>query len=442
MNKLKNYAPFLMVLILISIYHIIIDINFGDDVDYFLNISNNMPFFDYIKWRYSEWSSRVLIDAAVYYLIKVIPLWKIINTLMISTMPFFISKILNADNKAKYFICFVSLLFPINLLSSTGWIATSVNYLWPAWCAITLGYFIHKYYNNRLKWFHYILSIPLLLFACNMELCTALVTCIIVLAIIISIYNKKYNVYYLYTLLALNILSYIFIFMCPGNQIRNTIEASNSVVEYGSFSFFNKTIIGVVNAEYNIISYYKTLVALFIIALILGVFTTTIHKSKRIVSILLLFIYLLTITLYKFGIFDNSMAKLSCFLKIPELASYDVLLIILYCISFVLVIVMSLIIYKNKFTNLISFIMLFITGNATAVVMGFSPTIYASEKRIFIYLIIVLIYLISMIFIEIENKSILLFSKYYKLDNILIVTVIVLAAYKYVNGLNFIISIG
>ncbi len=442
MTKLKYNAPFLMVLMLISIYHIIINVNFGDDVEYFLNFSNTMDFFDFIKWRYSEWSSRVIIDAAVYYLIRVIPLWKIINTLMISTIPFFISKILNADAKAKYFICFVSLLLPISIISSAGWIATSANYLWPVWCALTLGYFIHKYYNNNIQWFYYILSIPLLLFACNMELCSALVLCIIILAIIISFYNKKYNVYYLYMLLGLSIISILFVFLCPGNQIRNHVESASRGLEYDSYSFFDKTIIGVVNTEYNIISIFKILFVLFCVVLLLGVFTATKLKSKRIISVVLLFTCLLSITLYKFGVFEKSIAKLYIFLKIPELALCDVLLTILYCISFVLIIVLSLIIFENNAIKLLSFIMLFMIGNATAVVMGFSPTIYTSGYRVFIYSLIVLFYLISMIFIEIENKSIVLFSKYYKLDNILMITVIVLAVYKYVNSLKILMTMG
>ncbi len=389
-QKLKGAAPYIVFLAVIVIYHSFIKIKFGDEITYFGAVldkeGNKMDLiWDFTVMRYYSWSSRNIIELFLVLLSHYSPvIWKIADMGILMLLAVSCVKITEAKDNIilKWIVIFMILLYPFIEMSTAGWIATSTNYLWPA----SLGLFalseIKDIAGGRIKIWKYILTFPALIYAVNSEQMAGICVIILGFAIIMSFKEKKKWVA-LIPHLIIAVMGIIHVVTCPGNAKRSSIEVIERMREFDDYGIVRKAVSGYGNMVNHFLFERNATFLLFFLTLTILLFIK--YKTKKHGWIIWVpFIVYLIIQIpvnslilgrvYTIAHIDSEyfMGKVSTFLIIASL-----LVLVL------LVLEMYYLIDDKKF--LITLYMIMMSGAAASMVLGFSPTIYVSGNRIFIY---------------------------------------------------------
>ena len=221
-----------------------------------------------------------------------------------------------------------------------------------------------------------------LIFAINQEMMLIVIFGTYIFILIYYLYKKIKIPNSIYIMVLISILGFLNISICPGNHIRYSTEIFAWFPDYGTLNLLNKLDIGITTMFYKLLLKIDLVVLLFFGAI--GTYTYLImNKKKTLVSFIpfffLSFIYTLnilnvhsTISLFEsnfpvYGIFASNLNFIIVFTPLYLL----VILSILY----------NLIqIYKHKvmFYKLLCLLLLAI---ASQLILGFSPTVWASEDR-------------------------------------------------------------
>lgn len=153
MLKLKkiyesSYFPFLILCIAMIILHINM-IPFGDD-NFFGTVLNNKNLFQYLNERYYGWSSRLTIESIMVIILSIgFNFWRILDVLVINLLAITLSKLFNDSNNREFnwFITIMIILYSFIDMSSAGWVATTLNYIWP----LTFGIFSLMYIKKMIQ---------------------------------------------------------------------------------------------------------------------------------------------------------------------------------------------------------------------------------------------------------------------------------------------------
>lgn len=123
----------LVFLVLVAVPHLYM--NFMPDYDdgFFAQILSKHQLFEWLAARYAEWSSRVVVETVLPFVASSFTLWKLLDIALCelafcSAIALFPSKDRDA---VKWPLLAAFVVYPFNDMSSAGWIATTVNYLWP-----------------------------------------------------------------------------------------------------------------------------------------------------------------------------------------------------------------------------------------------------------------------------------------------------------------------
>lgn len=286
MNKIKKILnpktyPFITLFIIMLGLNLFKSVVFADDNwfrEVLLSGSGPLPDIstmkDYVIFRYNNWTSRVVIEFFLVIFTGKFPLlWRIFDSLMYVIIAYSIKRIfLNSkENKISWITVILVSMIPILLVREAGWIATSVNYIWPIACGLIALIPIRKCLDNqKINVIEYLIYLPFTLYAINSELVCA---CILVTYIIFSIYLiiKKKMKPIIILILLLSIISIIFILTCPGNSVRTNQEKATYFSDYNNLSLIEKILIGIISTmnyylfNFNIIYFIFTLIMMIIV---------------------------------------------------------------------------------------------------------------------------------------------------------------------------------
>ena len=362
----------------------------------FIESVTNVNILDYVTGRYFNWSSRVIIEFLLCFVLKTSKyLWILIECVMMSLIGYSISKLFVKDNKKEmnYMIMFMVFIYPFNVMASAGWAATTTNYMWPLATTLFCLIPIKKVWNKeKFKKFTYPLYIISLIYACNQEQTCAIVCGTYLLFSIFFILKDKKIKPFIVIQTILSIISLIFILTCPGNYVRKNYEIENIFPEFESLTVFDKFSVGLTSTVGEMVGHAN--LPFVILSLIISVYIFTYYKEKlyRVISLIPI------VTVSVLGIFiDITGRHFSYFAPFKELilkkdliltsANCDNLLnLIPLVMAFVILISLSLsilIIFKNLKNNIAIYI--FLVGLASRLIMGFSPTIFESGIRTMIF---------------------------------------------------------
>ena len=359
---------YILILVIVTNFYICMDDS------YYFKIPINLRYGNYIIERYQTWSSRLLIDSLAVLLVKTPALCVLtVLSLVYTLIAYNISNLFSSDKKVikNIIICLLMLFFPFKIETSTGIVATSVNYVVPVLFAlICLNYFYKIDKINNLKGKKYIiLYILAFLIATDSEQMSLVAFFGFIIYFIYGLYKKRKINKYIITFFVILILKIIFIFICPGNHLRYYAEIETWYKEYETFNLIDKINMGIMYST-------RVLVSKQIIIILFGIlisFLTFLKSNKqlhRIYAIILgVMIILCTINLnifneFKMAIFNNG-PQYSLFICIPIL-------------MFIMTIFLIMINFKHNKLIMITIPML---GVLSQMLMCFSPTIYASEYR-------------------------------------------------------------
>lgn len=402
----RKYLPFYFFAVIQLIYHCMMrEVPGSDAMWFFRNQLDTYSLKDYLTIRYDTWSSRIIIEAVLVYVSRNMLAWKIIDWFMWMLFAVSLSKIFGkTENPAKTNWVLVSLIliYPLNDLWSAGWIATTTNYIWP----LALGTFamtgIAKVFRGeKIKWWAYVCYIPAALYAANAEQMCAVMLGIYTLCILYLLFIKKQGKQWVVLVPFLFICGaeFVFIMTCPGNGARKDKEIADYLQNYVMYNPLDKANLGLMDTVKHLLVSGNLLFLMFVVLMAVLVFQRTRGFLERLASMVPV-AWTVVLTFFP-DTFERHFPKLSSLIENNELINgynyvwgYSYLPLVLYCLILLCVLVCLALIAKS-WEEFFGYFFLLGIGLASRVVMGFSPTLFVSGERTFLYLYVTIIVAIA-----------------------------------------------
>lgn len=417
----KIVLPLLLFAVIQLIYHILMREPEGSDAMWFFrNQLDTYTLKDYLMTRYNTWASRIFIEGVLVYISRHILLWKIVDWVFWVFLAWALIYLFPEDKreKAAWMVIGILFVYPIWDLRTAGWIATSVNYTWTlALGAFALHGVANTYYGKKNSLFMCILYALAALFSANMEQMSAVLLAVSGCSIFYFMLEKKPVKSYISSIVVcvISIVEFAFILTCPGNAARKVQETINWMPNYESYSFIDKVNMGFVDTMQHLVSSGNLMYLAFVLLLAVLVFLKTKNTLFRVIAV---FPVVLNGLLVFFR--DTLESYLPTFSKLMEKSAFitgrnyqlaaNYLPTIIY---FLLVgcMLISMIVICESYFELLAQSILLALALATRVIMGFTPTIYVSQERTFLYLYVLLG--MSGVWLILQNEKVLEEGKCY-----------------------------
>lgn len=392
---------------------------FGDDDFLFYNPLMNKFNGDILAFlvnRYQTWSSRTVIEIFTLLSVKYHIFWRICNSIImflaISLPPFLLKK--NNAVKTSDILISGGLFFtmPLTFFNETGWIATTTNYLWVYSLGLLSLYPIAKYlHDERVNQPTYLISWLAALYACNQEQMCALLLGFY-LVFLGYLLMKKRRIKILLPFFVINFLSLFYVLSANGNDIRYEKEVANWFPDFGDLTIFRKIELGFSSTVRHLFFDREIIPLLFSIVLaLLMIYYLKLKKAPRILSALGFIPLIISIIfgfndIWKFPAVTNVLALFNghgTAFSLSDLSTWSADIILF---GTLICVVISLIYLQGFNIHGLFSVLLILAAIIVRMMMGFSPTIWASATRtyIFTYGIIILIVLSLLDSIKLPHK--------------------------------------
>ncbi len=388
------------------------------DDERFLGWISQRPIFDVLVDRYTNWTSRVIIDGTIFTLLKISKYaWMLVHAGMMALIGYSISKLfLKKENRTQMssMVLILILIYPINLMAETGWGATTSNYMWPLATALFALIPIKKAWDKeKFRWFQFPLYAIALIYACNQEqTCAILFGTYTLFTILLIIKDKKIHPMVVIQLL-LTVLSLVFIFTTPGNYIRQNTEMEMNFPNFEMLTFQDKLSLGFTSTANVIFNNYSIPFGALSLCILVYICITYKERIYKIIAAIP-FVSICVLSYFRDIVF-NVFPYFREFIKVFTTSDgtiltvansnnlFNVFPIIFSLIIFICLLLSILIIFKNIKNNLAALV--FLVGLASRVMMGFSPTIFASGVRTTIFFDFSMLIVILLIWQEFSKKT-------------------------------------
>lgn len=389
-NKIKiYYIPFILLLSLSIFMNSQCHIQGGDDTVFVNSFTQYGGILGWLKSYTSIWSGRIVPHFILIVLLNCnIIIWKILNSLMITSLAIAIFKFtvnektnLNDSDKTKiaYFICSIILFLPASVVSSSIlWVTGSFTYLWSTVFAIVvLIPFKKLLMNEKVSKKILIISFISILYASYVEQSAALIIAFSVICIIIALICKikvKWYNYVMFLFIAIN--SYISL-SAVGNSVRNEAETLCWYPDFDMLSFIDKVFLGVSETFNNIYTNCNYLMIILGILIVILVARKNTDKCTKLLSLIPLIYPTLKLL---------SVDKLFSFMdtdKVFITRDYSQYLPIICALTTTLITIYLFFVLYDNYKEAIITTLVFGASICESIIMGISPTIFASGSRIF-----------------------------------------------------------
>lgn len=325
-----------------------------------------------INWfyeRYFEWSSRLIIEFVLIFLCKhSILFFKIITLAILLAMPIVFSNIL--EKKFSMYCYGVCFLFGFESMGTAGWIATFTNYYYVFFCLLISAYTL------RLKNPSILLIFLPVLYATNHEQGLFIFLCVIIAHLYSGQYNKQ-----LYIASCITLVMLLFVALSPGNEFRYYSEIQTWNPQFVSQTFFYKAYLGISTTlyKYTLVPSIPMLFLLFCIAM-------NKYKCIKKSSYIIFTIFTLQAFHHVFLQGQNiAEAKIPYIYaeSIKEISLSQLFFIILSIYIFMYIIYLCYSLLHEKEKKQAIFILM--VGLLSRFLIGFSPTLFVSRTRTYIF---------------------------------------------------------
>lgn len=236
--KVNNRLPYIYMVGVLIVIHCFIKINNCDDVTYATLLTGDSNIFEILYSRYFYWSSRVVIEFFLLYIVKSAIAWKTVNILMYVLLAYAISKLLpdQKEGYKQYIVVSLLLLYPLGEMDSAGWCATSTGYFW----TIALGCYgmlaIKRVMEkSRIHWYEYMLYSLAIIYAANHEQMACCLIGIYLCVIIYMLFIHR-NPGLLWIQTGIILIEFGFIMLAPGNLARKNLTLVQVRPDYANVS--------------------------------------------------------------------------------------------------------------------------------------------------------------------------------------------------------------
>lgn len=394
------YFPLVILFVLMLVMHFLMNFS-NDDINFFSSILDRMSWGEFLKWRYWSWTSRVVIEGVLVVLSRHLYLWRVLDSLIMVLLVYSLNRLLflKATSKNLVLCSLITLLYPFWNMKEAGFCATTLNYLWVlAFLLFVLIPFSDIYNKRCVDKRLYPLYGLMLLYVCNQEQAVCIVLGVSLLFMIEMIRTKKMHFYVLFCLV-ISLGSLLFILTCPGNDNRAFLETLNWYPDYVNARFFDKVYLGIVSSMSILLG---SIFVLWFFSFCLCASSLRISCSKFTKAIALgQFLLISGLSVYRgycrlSSLSENLFHYSTDVGHVFTFSKENLLFLGLSLLLVIIFIYLLIAIFKKKGWILV-FVLLF--GCGTRLMMGFSPTIFASGARtsIFLYfsLLIIIGYLLK-----------------------------------------------
>lgn len=402
MNKLFPYVPLLFG-ILYFYYISCSAVLYGDDLVYIHNLDGKSVL-QWCKEFYCNWGGRVplqLLD--IMFLYHSIKLWRFFNTVIMTVYTVYtvkIAKLFNKDitDKSLFLLTTFQIILFIFMPQPTFndgaiWITGSFNYLLPcAMLVMSLYPFIANIKEVKISKLGYILSYLSVSLCCYAEQTAAVFICMALICLLIQFIQKKCVSKELVALLIFGFINCVVMFMAPGNQVRYDAELICWYQTFDTYNMFDKIVVGLIHTM-------KVLMQngfIYIAFLLLFMGLMAYRKDKE---LMLSYLFLCFITFVNYHLVYNLTDEV-----VWQIYSVRTLLTI-GMICFWILYSSWFLFYLLKMDMNLAIVssLLWLATFCAGIVMGMSPTIYASGLRVFFVCYVLLILLDCTIFSYLLN---------------------------------------
>ncbi|MGI6152434.1 MAG: DUF6056 family protein [Christensenellaceae bacterium] len=407
-----EYFPFVCLGLVLLLFHFTIQLGFGDDA-VMAEIVAGRPMDSYLADIFQTWSSRITAHFFMVVFCVYLPgaVFRVVNTLLIVAIALCISKLIpvsdehSSRRKVNWAVCALVLIYPMFHMATAGWIATSINYMWVLAFVLVALLPLKKLLSGKtFKWYESIVYAVALFLGANAEQGLAVLLVVYGVFFVYCLYKRQRLRGFLWVQLALLVISVIIFIASPGNAARLEVETAQYFPEFGSLSLLDKAGMGLTRTLDHFFFTPNAMVLCVGVLLIAASLAKQKDPLKRAVCCVPLvstsvFALLLPITgnlfpgllkMVEYYHISNTYEKdVSGFADATAGNNYlqfsNIIATVVLVFTFICLLVsIALIFGKNRQTL---FLLTFVLACFAAVcAMGFSPTIYASAERTFLFM--------------------------------------------------------
>ncbi len=408
-----DQSPFILLAVGTLMFRLVLILNWGDDVFFRDSIApKDVTLLSFLTERYFRWSSRLIIETFTIGITHIPFLWIILDTAFMSLIAYCISALLpRSDKKINYFIVCLIFIYPFIDMRTAGWVTTTMNYTWPLAFGLYALLLVKRVFNKQTHSpLQYALAIFGLLYATNHEQMGAILLGLFVVLTAYYIVTEKTVHWYLALQSILALASFVFIMTAPGNAVRTHWTLETQFPQYATLGFMDKLELGFSSTWFNFIMQPDFSFVMLALLLFLGVRQNNTGKGLRIVSILPLGISLL------FGLLGPFVGKILAPLGAIRSAltltgtnpSFTSPLSMLPDALFLVVLVAMVIAIMKIFgwsKETLLLLLVLGAGFASRMVMAFTPAIWFSGDRTFIFLYFAMIFVSAYVFQTLQQSK-------------------------------------
>lgn len=390
----KAYAPFFLVAVIGLVYHLLMQPMGGDDV-FFSEATKDATLWEYLSFRYLNWTSRVVSECILVNVIQIPVLWRVINYLMFVSFPIIFAKLFDDSELMRWCGAGAVLIFPFHDMGTAGWITTTVTHFWPLWGIFYVALLVKKMASEeRIHPILAVLGVPVCVMTGSHEQYAVIMMVVFAIYVVYLWQQKKRpaNLPLFAALVLMTVVSLAVIVLCPGNAGRNAVSIADLPV-YAEFGFGEKLYLGLLSIERVFIANADAVFFTVMLIWTLLVYLKTNDYKKTLISgvpLLILFGQTVVRTAYPglSGLFvipgeilEWSWTELSTWIPMVYLV-----------ISVVAMIYALFQLFGDDLFTFFSTLILLGCGFGAGMVLGFMATIYVSGERVYAPLYSILLF--------------------------------------------------
>ena len=358
-------------------------------------------------------SSRIFINPTFRILFHFdLKLWAALDILMGLLMMYMLSYFfVEKNNKVKgnWLVLLFMLLLPFRYAVDSGWVATTVTYLWTTTFALVAAVPVKKAIEGEMThWYEWFLYIPCILWASDNEQVAVVFGFLFLIVIIDRIREKKVTPI-LYAELLIMIAQVIV--HAGNNELRTRIETEVRYPDFGRLSLIDKLELGFSSTMYEYVFNFSGL--FFVLTLVLAVMVWLNYKkwSYRVITS----VPALASSVLGFGVSEVLEGRLHTAVFANRLLNSGTItegnyyrwqsyyaIVILFVVSICLVVSIYLAFGNTKACGLAMTLM--VAGLGSRVAMGLSPTVWFSGRRTFLLMYFCMMGVLFLLWRKVEDR--------------------------------------
>lgn len=397
----EQYKPLLIYILVVLAVSLFLPLSWADDA-VFMQKTANKTITEFLTG-----SARPFTDGLTYIFARNQWLWRILNPFVLLLCIISVDKTLpRKSTKEETAFLALAITFIMMAFVDAGFIATTVNYLWP----VTFGIFSlisikATFEEKNTSLLYKIVSIPLLIYATNMQQMCAVLFAIFLLFNIYLAFKKRFSLFhFLQFLITSGGMALSLYLNFTGDNSRMIRETKRYFPGFMELNIFQKAELGFSSTFFCcIMEMWLPYFAFLGFTTFLAVKTFR-RKSGNFTKIAATAVPSTALVCGVLSLFEN---KLYSFLAgetsgtgLPEVAyNFNALL---FCVFVVICLFLLYTIIQLPENNKLKFYAFsaFMLGLGARMIMGFSPTVWASGYRTFCIMLMSFVYIMLIV-----NKS-------------------------------------